>query len=77
MLTKEEAILKVGPGQLDSLLHPQFDVKALKAAKVVGKGLPASPGAACGKVYFTAEDAVKAKSKGEKVVLVRHETSPA
>jgi len=76
MLTKEEAILKVGPGQLDSLLHPQFDVKALKAAKVVGKGLPASPGAACGKVYFTAEDAVKAKSKGEKVVLVRHETSP-
>ncbi|MBN2879020.1 MAG: pyruvate, phosphate dikinase [Clostridia bacterium] len=76
MLTKEEAILKVGPGQLDSLLHPQFDIKALKAAKVVGKGLPASPGAACGKVYFTAEDAVKAKNKGEKVVLVRHETSP-
>jgi len=76
MLTKEEAILKVGPGQLDSLLHPQFDTAALKAAKTVGKGLPASPGAACGKVYFTAEDAVKAKNRGEKVVLVRHETSP-
>ncbi|MEX1376642.1 MAG: pyruvate, phosphate dikinase [Eubacteriales bacterium] len=76
MLSKEEAILKVGPSQLDSLLHPQFDTKALKAAKSVGKGLPASPGAACGKVYFTAEDAVKAKAKGEKVVLVRHETSP-
>ena len=76
MLTKEEAILKVGPSQLDSLLHPQFDGKSLKAAKPVGKGLPASPGAACGKVYFTAEDAVAAKKKGEKVVLVRQETSP-
>ena len=76
MLTKEEAILKVGPGQLDSLLHPQFDTASLKAATPVGKGLPASPGAACGKVYFTAEDAVAAKNKGEKVVLVRQETSP-
>ena len=66
----------VEPGQLDSLLHPQFDVAALKAATPVGKGLPASPGAACGKVYFTAEDAAEANKAGEKVVLVRHETSP-
>jgi len=76
MLTKEEAILKVEPKQLDTLLHPAFDSASLKAAAVIAKGLPASPGAACGKVYFTAEDAKAAHEKGEKVVLVRLETSP-
>ncbi len=76
MLTREEALLKIDPKQLDALLHPTFDPKALKAAKVIAKGLPASPGAACGRVYFTAEDAVKASERGEKVVLVRLETSP-
>jgi pyruvate,orthophosphate dikinase len=76
MLTKEEAILKVEPAQLDTLLHPQFDAAKLKEAKVMAKGLPASPGAACGKVYFTAEEAVRASEHGEKVVLVRLETSP-
>jgi len=77
MITKEEAILKVEPKQLDSLLHPTFEQKALKAATPIAKGLPASPGAATGKVYFTAEDAVKAFNNGEKkVVLVRLETSP-
>ncbi len=77
MLTKEEAILKVDPKQLDSLLHPAFEQKALKAAKPVAKGLPASPGAATGKIYFTAEDAVSAFNGGEKkVILVRLETSP-
>ena len=75
-LTKEEAILKVEPKQLDALLHPQFKASALKAAKPIAKGLPASPGAACGKVCFTAEDAVEMAEKGEKVVLVRLETSP-
>ena len=75
-LTKEEALLKVEPKQLDALLHPQFDAKALKAAKPIAKGLAASPGAACGKIYFTADDAVKASEAGEKVVLVRLETSP-
>ncbi|WP_291579429.1 pyruvate, phosphate dikinase [Clostridium sp. UBA6640] len=77
MLTKEEAVLKVEPKQLDTLLHPNFDSVELKNANVIAKGLPASPGAACGKVYFTAEDAKEAhESKGEKVVLVRLETSP-
>ena len=76
MITTDEAILKVEPKQLDSLLHPQFDAKALKAAKPVGEGLPASPGAACGQVYFTAEDATAAAKSGKKVVLVRLETSP-
>jgi pyruvate, orthophosphate dikinase len=77
MATKPEAILKVDPKQLDALLHPSFDQKALKAAVIVAKGLPASPGAATGKVYFEAEDAVEAVKKGEKkVVLVRLETSP-
>ncbi len=76
MLTKEEAILKVEPKQLDTLLHPAFDGQSLKEAAVIAKGLPASPGAACGKVYFTAEDAKLAHEKGEKVVLVRLETSP-
>ncbi len=76
MLTKEEAILKVEPKQLDSLLHPTFDPKALKIATPVAKGLPASPGAACGKVYFTAETAVAAAKDGTPVLLVRLETSP-
>jgi pyruvate,orthophosphate dikinase len=75
-LSKEEALLKVEPKQLDALLHPTFDPKALAAAKPIAKGLAASPGAACGKVYFTADDAVKAAEAGEKVVLVRLETSP-
>lgn len=77
MITKEEALLKVDPKQLDTLLHPQFEPKALKAAKAIAKGLPASPGAATGKIYFTAEDATKAFNEGEKqVILVRLETSP-
>jgi len=77
MCTKEEAILKVDPKQLDSLLHPNFDPKALKAATPIAKGLPASPGAATGKIYFTADDAVNAVKNGEsKVILVRLETSP-
>jgi pyruvate,orthophosphate dikinase len=76
MLTEQEAILKVEPKQLDSLLHPQFEPNKLKAAKPLTKGLPASPGAASGKVYFTAEDSVEAAARGEKVVLVRLETSP-
>ena len=76
MLTKEEAIMKVEPKQLDALLHPQFDAESLKAAAPVTKGLPASPGAACGKVYFTAAEAVAAAENGNKVVLVRLETSP-
>ncbi|MEA4852828.1 MAG: pyruvate, phosphate dikinase [Christensenella sp.] len=75
-LTKEEAILKVEPKQLDSLLHPQFNAKALKASKPIAKGLPASPGAACGMLYFTAEAATEAAAKGNKVVLARQETSP-
>ena len=74
--TEEEAVLMIDPRNLDTLLHPQFDVKALKAANVAGKGLGASPGAACGKVVFSAEDAKEWASKGEKVVLVRLETSP-
>ncbi|HHW22368.1 MAG TPA: pyruvate, phosphate dikinase [Clostridiaceae bacterium] len=77
MITKEEAIMKVDPKQLDSLLHPAFESKALKAAKPIAKGLPASPGAATGKIYFTAEDATAAFNNGEKqVILVRLETSP-
>jgi len=77
LLTKNEALLKVEPKQLDSLLHPQFDEKALKAAKPIAHGLAASPGAACGKVVFTAEDAADwHNNKKEKVVLVRLETSP-
>ncbi|MBQ8545676.1 MAG: pyruvate, phosphate dikinase [Clostridia bacterium] len=76
MITKEQAILMIDPKQLDALLHPQFDAKALKAAKPVAHALPASPGAACGKVVFTAEDAVEQGKKGEKVILVRLETSP-
>ncbi len=76
MISEEEAVLRVEPKQLDALLHPQFDAAALKAAKPIGKGLAASPGAACGKVVFTAEDAKAWAEKGEKVVLVRLETSP-
>lgn len=75
-ITEEEAVLRVEPKQLDQLLHPMFDAKALKAAKVIGKALPASPGAAAGKVYFTAEDAKEAGASGERVILVRLETSP-
>lgn len=75
-LTEEEAILKVEPKQLDSLLHPMFNADALKKAKPIAKGLPASPGAACGKLYFTADDAAAAAAKGDKVVLARQETSP-
>ncbi|MEE1102139.1 MAG: pyruvate, phosphate dikinase [Agathobacter sp.] len=74
--TEEEAVLMIDPRNLDTLLHPQFDAAALKAATPIGKGLGASPGAACGKVVFTADDAVAWAEKGEKVVLVRLETSP-
>ena len=74
--TEEEAVAMIDPRNLDTLLHPQFDAAALKAATPLGKGLGASPGAACGKVVFTAEDAEKWAEKGEKVVLVRLETSP-
>lgn len=76
LLTKEEAILKVEPRQLDTLLHPTFNPDALKKAEPIAKGLPASPGAAAGRVYFTAEDAVAAFKEGQKVILVRLETSP-
>ncbi len=74
--TPEEAVAMIDPRNLDTLLHPQFDAAALKAATPIGKGLGASPGAACGKVVFTADDAVEWAAKGEKVVLVRLETSP-
>ncbi len=76
MITDEEAVLMIDPRNLDTLLHPQFDAKALKVATPVGKALPASPGAACGKIVFTAEDAKAWGARGEKVVLVRLETSP-
>ena len=75
-ISKEDALLQVDPKQLDALLHPTFNADALKSAKVLCKGLPASPGAGAGKVYFTAEEAVAAAEKGEKVILVRQETSP-
>ncbi len=76
MITEEEAVMMVDPKQLDSLLHPQFDAAALKAAKPVATALPASPGAACGRIVFTADDATEWAKNGEKVVLVRLETSP-
>jgi len=76
MRTEQEAVLMIDPRNLDTLLHPQFDAKALKAATPMGKGLGASPGAACGKIVFTAEDAEAWNNRGEKVVLVRLETSP-
>ncbi len=74
--TKEEAVLMIDPRNLDTLLHPQFDAKALKAANPMGRGLGASPGAACGQIVFSAEDAEAWKAQGKKVVLVRLETSP-
>ena len=76
MRTEEEAVAMIDPRNLDTLLHPQFDAASLKAATPAGKGLGASPGAACGKVVFTADDAVEWNERGEKVVLVRLETSP-
>ncbi len=76
MRTEEEAVLMIEPRNLDTLLHPQFDAVALKKAKPMGRGLPASPGAACGKIVFTATDAMAWKKNGERVVLVRLETSP-
>ena len=76
MITKEEAILKIDPRSLDSLLHPTFEPSAIKKAKAIAHGLPASPGAACGRVYFNAADTIEAVKRGEKVVLVRLETSP-
>lgn len=76
LITKEDAIMNIDPKQLDALLHPAFDPAALKKAKPIAKGLPASPGAACGQVYFTAEEAKEAAKNGQAVVLVRVETSP-
>lgn len=75
-ITKEECITRIEPKTLEQLLHPTFDENEIKKYKVISKGLPASPGAASGKIYFSAEDAVKAKENGEKVILVRQETSP-
>ena len=76
MIDEKQAVAMIDPRNLDTLLHPQFDTKALKEAAPAGRGLGASPGAACGKVVFTAEDAVAWNERGEKVVLVRLETSP-
>ncbi|WP_300278282.1 pyruvate, phosphate dikinase [Peptacetobacter sp.] len=76
IIDKKEAIMRIEPNQLDQLLHPTFEDKALKEAKIIAKGLPASPGAACGKVYFNADDVVEAVNNGEKALLVRQETSP-
>ncbi|HAT98158.1 MAG TPA: pyruvate, phosphate dikinase, partial [Acidaminococcaceae bacterium] len=76
MITPEEAVLRIEAKSLDQLLHPAFDAEALKKGKVIGHALPASPGSAAGKVYFTAEDAKNAAAKGERVILVRLETSP-
>ena len=76
MRTEEEAVLMIDPRNLDTLLHPQFEDKALKAAKPIGKGLGASPGAACGQIVFSAEDAEVWAAKKKKVILVRLETSP-
>ena len=76
MVTKEEALLMIDPGQLDQLLHPMFDAEELAKSEVVGSGLAASPGAGTGKIYFSAEDVVAATEKGEKTILVRLETSP-
>ncbi len=76
MRTEQEAVLMIDPRNLDTLLHPQFDAKALKAATPMGKGLGASPGAACGQIVFTADDAEKWNAEGKKVILVRLETSP-
>jgi len=76
MISEKDAVVMIDPKQLDALLHPQFDPKALKAAKPIANALAASPGAACGRIVFTAEDAVTEVNKGEKVILVRLETSP-
>ena len=76
MISEQQAVAMIDPRNLDTLLHPQFDPKALKSTEPVGKALPASPGAACGKIVFTAEDAKEWAARGEKVVLVRLETSP-
>lgn len=76
LITKEEALLRINPKDIDKLLHPTFDEKALDEADMLSKGLPASPGAASGKVYFFSEDVVEAKQRGEKTILVRTETSP-
>ena len=76
LISKEEAIMRIEPNQLDQLLHPMFEPKALADAQIIAKGLPASPGAASGKIYFHAEDVVAAKARGEKSILVRQETSP-
>ncbi|MDW7657032.1 MAG: pyruvate, phosphate dikinase [Bacillota bacterium] len=76
MNTKQEALMKIDPKQLDALLHPTFEPDALKAAKPITRGLPASPGAACGRIYFNADEATAASERGEKVILVRLETSP-
>ncbi len=75
-ISKEEALLRIAPSQLDQLLHPTFEPKSLETAEMLAKGLPASPGAACGRVYFHSEDVVKAKSENIKSILVRTETSP-
>ncbi|MBM7614633.1 pyruvate, phosphate dikinase [Alkaliphilus hydrothermalis] len=76
LITEKEAVMRVEPQQLEQLLHPTFDDEALSRAELITRGLPASSGAATGRVYFTPEDAVKAKNAGDKVILVRHETSP-
>ncbi|MFQ7519796.1 MULTISPECIES: pyruvate, phosphate dikinase [Clostridia] len=76
LITKEEAIMRIEPNQLDQLLHPKFEDKSLKEAEVLAKGLPASPGAASGKIYFSAEDVVEASKDGTETILVRQETSP-
>ncbi|MGL5651868.1 MAG: pyruvate, phosphate dikinase [Paraclostridium sp.] len=76
IIDEKEAIMRIEPNQLDQLLHPNFEEQSLKNAKLIAKGLPASPGASCGKVYFNANDVVKAAEKGEEVILVRLETSP-
>ena len=76
IIDKKEAIMRIEPNQLDQLLHPTFEEKSLKEANIIAKGLPASPGSACGKVYFNAEEAVEVAKKGEEVILVRLETSP-
>lgn len=76
IINEKEAIMRIEPKQLDQLLHPRFESKSLNEATVIAKGLPASPGAACGKVYFNAEDVVDAKNRGEESILVRLETSP-
>ena len=76
LITEKEALLRVEPKSLDQLLHPTFDPKAEKAAKVLAKGLPASPGAATGQIVFDADDAEKWAAEGKQVILVRIETSP-